>query len=219
MAQWLISQFPLDSQVCVLATDNDHPFFSVDVAAAARRVETLETTFVENPIPSALAEGLQLLEKAAQDRKEIYVVTDLTKQSWIGEKAKPVLRRLENNPGISLFVIDVGVADPVNFALSSLDLSSAEIAQNSHFSVSTQISRIGGAAQPTVKMIIEKPDPPRPVVRDGKAMFPEESLEEMTHDRRSRKRIGASPVSIQPAIADWNLSWSHRNRRPGWIGD
>ena len=172
MAQWLISQFPLDSQVCVLATDNDRPFFSVDVAAAARRVETIETTFVENPLPSALAEGLQILEKAPQDRKEVYVVTDLSKQSWIGDDAKPVLRNLRENPGMSLFVIDVGVEEPSNFALSSLELSGEEITQNSKFNVSTQIIRNGGAAQRTVKMIIEKPDSTRPVVRDGVGVVP-----------------------------------------------
>ena len=179
-AQWLISQFPADSQVCVLATDNDVPFFSVDVAAATRRVNTLETTYVENPIPAALAEGLQILEAAPQDRKEIYVITDSTKQSWTGENAKPVLRRLKNNPGMSLFVIDVGTENPTNFALSSIDLSSSEIAQNGDFSVSTQINRIGGAAQRSVKMLIEKPDPTRPVVRDGKTVFPSETLAEQT---------------------------------------
>ena len=180
LGQWLVGQFPLDSQVCVMATDHDRPFFSVDVAAAARRIETLETSFLENPIPSALAEGLQLLEKADQERKEIYVVTDLTRQSWVGENAKPVLKSLENNPGISLFVVDVGVTDPSNFALSSLQLSSAEIAQNSQFVISTQITRIGGAAQRTVKMLIEMPEPPRPVVRDGKALFPEQNLKEVS---------------------------------------
>ncbi len=196
MAQWLISQFPLDSQVCVLATDNDRPFFSVDVAAASRRVETIETTFVENPAPSALAEGLQILLEAPQDRKEIYVVTDLSRQSWIGDQTKPVLRRLKENPEISLFVIDVGVERPLNFSLSSLELSGEEITPNSNFQLSTQVSRIGDAAQRTVKMVIEKPDATRPVVRDGAAVFPEETLEEQSTSINIREN-GSARVPFQ----------------------
>ena len=180
MGEWLIGQFPVDSQVCVLATDNDRPFFSVDVAAAKRRLDTLETTFVDYPIPSALAEGLQILEKTQQERKEIYILSDLTLQSWVGKDSKPVLRRLKENPEISLFVVDVGIEDPTNFALSSLELSSAEITQANGFEVTTQITRNGGAAQRSVKLIMEKPDPPRPVVRDGKTIFPEGNLEEQS---------------------------------------
>ncbi len=177
---WLISQFPLESQVCVLATDHDRAFFSVDVAAASRRVETLETTFVENPIPAALSDGLTLLEKAPQERKEIYIVSDLTKQSWVGDNTKPVLRRLEKNPEISLFVIDVGVEKPINFALSALELSSAEISEKGDFTISTQVNRIGGAAQRTLKMSLEKPDSTRPIVRDGVTIFPDQMLAEQT---------------------------------------
>ncbi len=178
MSEWLIGQFPADSQVCVLATDNDRPFFSVDIAAAKRRLETLETTFVDYPIPSALAEGLQILEKTEQERKEIYILSDLTLQSWVGNDSKPVLRRLKENPEINLFVVDVGIENPTNFALSSLELSSSEITQASGFDITTQIARNGGAAQRSVKLIMEKPDPPRPVVRDGKTIFPQGTLEE-----------------------------------------
>jgi hypothetical protein len=177
---WLISQFPVDSQVCVLATDNDRPFFSVDVVAAARRIETLESTYVEHPIPAAMAEGLKILEDSPQERKEIYILTDLTRQSWVGGNTKPVLKQLEQNPGMSLFVIDVGVENPTNFALSSLEIKNVEIAQNGKFNVATQISRNGDAAQRTVKMLIEKPEPPRPVVRDGVVLFPESFLAEQS---------------------------------------
>lgn len=200
MAQWLVRQFPLESQVCVLATDHDRPFFSVDVAAASRRIETLETAFVENPIPSALAEGLPLLEKAPQERKEIYIISDLTKQGWTGDNAKPVLKQLKSNPAISLFVIDVGVESPTNFSLSELELSNAEISEQGDFTVSTTINRIGGADQRALKMSVERPDPTRPVIRDGKVLFPEQVLAEQTSavDVRENGSATASFKFSQP---------------------
>ncbi len=195
-ALWLISQFPADSQVCVMATDNDRPFFSVDVAAAARRVETLETVFVEHPLPATLSEGLQILLDSPQERKEIYLLTDMTRQSWVGDNSRPVLKQLEQNPGMSLFVVDVGVANPTNFALSSLEIADVEIAQNGKLNISTQVSRIGEAAQRTIKMLIEKPDPPRPVVRDGICLFPEGYLAEQSATVDIREN-GSAQVPFQ----------------------
>ena len=174
--QWLIRQFPNDSQVCVLATDNDRPFFSVDVGAAERRLEKLEVNFVTSSLPSALSEGLTVLEKASQERKEIYIITDLTKASWAGEESRSLLARLKKNEEISLFVIDVGVENMTNFALDKLALSDFEISQSGRLSIDSTLFRLGGAAQRTVKMTIEKQDRSRPVVRDETVIFPENTF-------------------------------------------
>jgi hypothetical protein len=179
-ASWLIRQFPPDSQVCVLTNDGDSPFFSVDVSAAMRRVETLETNYVESPLPSALLDGLEFLEKAPEERKEIYVITDLTKAGWQGDKVRPLLRRLEANPEISLFVLDVGVEQPQNFSLGDLRISGASISENGRFMIDTQINRLGPAAQRTIRMTLEQPDDSRPVIRDGVTLFPDQVLEEQT---------------------------------------
>ena len=177
MAQWLIGQFPADSQVCVLPTNNERPFFSVDVAAAKRRMETLETDFSGNTVPAALLDGLKILNKAQQERKEIYVVTDLTKQSWVGENPKALLKQLQNDPSTNLFLLDVGVESASNFSLTQLKLSDAEITQGGRLTISTEIARRGSAAPRTIKMSIEKPEPPRPVVRDERTLFPESTLD------------------------------------------
>lgn len=177
IGSWLVGQFPFDSQVCVMATDNDQAFFSVDVAAAERRIETLEIDYLGNSIPNALNDGLQVLSKALQERKEIYVITDLTRESWAGENPKPLIRQLDRLEGVSTFVIDVGVESATNFSLTQLNLSEAEISKNGRLTITTEIQRTGAAAQRTVRMAVEKHEPPLPVVRDGRAIFPESTYD------------------------------------------
>ncbi|MDG1873334.1 MAG: BatA domain-containing protein [Mariniblastus sp.] len=197
---WLISQFPGESQVCVLPTNNDRPFFSVDVAAAKRRLETLEVDFSGATIPATLLDGLEMLGKAQQERKEIYLITDLTRESWADENPRALIKQLEKDPSISLFVFDVGVEFATNFGLTQVNLSDAEISQNGTLAISAEIQRQGGAAQRTVKMSIEKPEPPRPVVRDNKSLFPETVFDgqDITKDIRENSSVPLKFTFSQP---------------------
>ena len=197
---WLVGQFPVDSQVCVMATDNDQAFFSVDVAAAKRRIETLEIDFSGNSIPNALDDGLQVLSKAVQDRKEIYVITDLTRESWAGENPKSLIKQLERLEGTSTFVIDVGVEDATNFGLTQLNLSDVEISRNGRLSINTEIQRQGPAEQRTVRMSIEKHEPPLPVVRDGRSVFPESTFDgqSVAKDIRENSSVPVKFTFSQP---------------------
>ena len=198
--QWLVSQFPIDSQVCVMATDGDRPFFSVDVAAAERRIETLETDFSGSSIPAALLEGLKILNKAPQERKEIYIVTDLTQESWSGENANPLVKQLDKRLGISVFVFDVGVENPTNLAMTQLQLSDVEISEAGRLSISTEVQRQGPAVQRTIKMLVEKHEPPMPVVRDEYALFPTATFDgqSITKDIRENSSVPVKFTFSQP---------------------
>jgi len=188
----LVDQFPVDSQVSVIATDGDRPFFSVDVAAAKRRIETLELNFSGSSVPAAILAGLPMLAKAPQERKEIYVVTDLTRESWAGENPKPLFRQLEKDLGTSLFVIDVGIEDTTNFALTELNISDVEISPQGRLNVMTEIQRKGPAAQRTARMTIEKPDPPLPVVRDEHTLFPQKAFDSQSVTKDIRENGSGS---------------------------
>ena len=174
---WLLGQFPADSEVCVLATDNERPFFSVDVSAAKKRLDTLDIAYNSSFIPETFNEGLKLLEKAQQERKEIYILTDLTSRSWVTENADETLRLMDKNEGVNVFVIDVGVPNATNFLLATPVLSNTVITRSSGFKLSSEIMRIGEAAQRTVRLRIEKPDKTRPRILDGKTMVPEKFWE------------------------------------------
>lgn len=172
IGKWLVTQFPSDSQVCVAPTNGEGAFFSVDVGAADRRIDKLKTNFSGVKIPSTINNGLELLKTSSMERKEIYIVTDLTTESWTGENTQQLLRKLNQLPEFSLFVIDVGVDSPSDFSLAPLQLSASEISTTGRLTLRTEVRRSGLAGQRTVKMLVEKIDPSRPVVRNRKSLFP-----------------------------------------------
>lgn len=179
MGDWIGSQLPPDSQVCVLATDGDDPFFSVDVGAARQRIAALETVFLTSSIPETLRRGMKTLDESELERKEVYVITDLTRAGWTDDAAGDLKKVLDDREDVALFVIDVGTEQPSNFQLGSLELDRTTITTDGAFEIDTSVNRLGEAAQRNVRMKIEKPDPQgiRPVIRDGRVLVPEEYWE------------------------------------------
>ena len=172
--QWLTRQFPADSSVSVIATDSDPPFFSVDIGAANKRLETLEIRYADTGIPDTIGPAIQLLESAEQKRKELYILTDMTAQSWVNRQDRKVLERLREANNVDIYLIDVGVLETQNFRLSEPRMVSSSITQSGQLEIQVDVSRRGPAASRGVNLLIEKPDPTRPVRRDGKTLVPEE---------------------------------------------
>jgi len=175
-ASWLISQFPSDSQVCVLAVDRDTPFFSVDTAAADKRLSKIDPIYNAESIPSALARAYKLFEKAEQERREIYIFSDLTSKSWAAGESNVALKRLAKDDTIGMFVIDVGVEQPINTTLDQLEISDAVISSNGELSIETSVTQTGGTetsakSQLSVSMKVFQQDETKPVVRDGETVF------------------------------------------------
>ena len=174
IATWLVNRLPSGSQICVAAPDGDRGFFSVDGNAAARRIESLPTCFNPRTIPETLASAFPLVEESPLTRKEVYIISDLTRKGW-STSNDPAINRLIEQEAISLFVVDVGVDEPVDFRLGTLELSGRQITSNGTLIVKTNINRLGGAAQRNVRLSVEIPDNTRPVVSNGKTLFPEKS--------------------------------------------
>ena len=174
IATWLVNRLPSGSQICVAAPDGDRGFFSVDGSAAARRIESLPTCFNPRTIPETLASAFPLVEESPLTRKEVYIISDLTRKGW-STSNDPAINRLIEQEAISLFVVDVGVDEPVDFRLGTLELSGRQITSNGTLIVKTNINRLGGAAQRNVRLSVEIPDNTRPVVSNGKTLFPEKS--------------------------------------------
>ncbi len=177
-ASWLISQFPSDSQVCVVAVDRDTPFFSVDTSAADKRLSKIDPIYNAESIPSALARAYKLFDKVEQERREIYIFSDLTAKSWVAGESNVALKRMAKDETISLFVIDVGVEQPINTSLDQLEIVDAVISANGELNIETGVTQTGGTetsskSQRSVRMRVFQQDETKPVVRDGKVVFPD----------------------------------------------
>ncbi|MFN9248820.1 MAG: BatA domain-containing protein [Planctomycetota bacterium] len=173
LAMATVGQLPEESEVCVLETKDDEPFFSVDLASARKRISTFEIGYLNQPIPDVLMRGTKLLAEGKHERREVYLFTDLTKASWTSEQSKELQQRLEELAAGSVFVIDVGAKEVTNLGISAPQLESAVLAAGMPLRLQASLARTGGALERMVELEIEQPDESLPTIRDGKTVVPE----------------------------------------------
>ena len=128
VAQWLVEQFPLDSRVAVLTCEPDSPYFSVDLQAAIQQLEIIKANYSARPLPDRIEAAVQLLAGEELERRELYVLTDLTRPSWSGNAAG-IQSLIENHPEIAIYVIDVGPPRSSNFALEAVQLGQSSLTE------------------------------------------------------------------------------------------
>ena len=173
-ADWLVGQLPLGSSVAVVDSRPGDPFFSVDVAAARKSVDVLQTTFVTQPLVSIVEKAIRLAHDSDLLRKEVYVFTDMTESAWKGDSGGILKRRLEEADDVTLYVIDVGESGAENFALANALVQSESIPASGELHLVTEITRLGPASSRTVELQLEKSDLSKPVMLDGKLQLPSE---------------------------------------------
>ncbi len=174
MANWVLTQLPPGSRISVVDTQDDQPFYSVDLAAAQKRLDTFEINFLAQPLSNLLQRGIEFLQDAEEKRKEIYVLSDLTAASWNHPRDGVLVDQLSDNENISLFVIDVGTDRPVNLALGELELEADRLTENSQLILNTTLQSSDREEQRTLQLEIEKPDLTLPVIQNGKTVVPNE---------------------------------------------
>lgn len=150
LALWLLAQLPRESQIAVLDTRAGPGVFQVDRGAAKQRLRRLETVTNSQPLSAAVEEALRLVGQSELARKEIYIFSDLARAAWPSEAAARLQKRLAEVPGVGIYVIDVGVETPANFALGQVRLSGQVLSSRSPLGVEADLSRTGspeGAAE------------------------------------------------------------------------
>ncbi|MEZ6096458.1 MAG: BatA domain-containing protein [Pirellulaceae bacterium] len=174
MGNWVLGQLPIGSRVAVMSLRDDEPFFSFDIAAAQNRLDSLETEYQPIPIPRILERAFDFLEEAPEDRHEVYVVSDMTAESWAsgGDKTLSDILNEENPP--ALFAIDVGSSSVVNLSIDEIKLDSNRLTENSILGLTATLSSTSSEANRTLLLQVEKPDPSLPVIQDGETLVPDE---------------------------------------------
>ncbi len=157
----LIAQLPKESPIAILDTGLGPAVFQVDRGAAVERVQHLETVANSQPLTRAIEEGLQRLSERELPRKEIYIFSDLTQAAWPADAAARLQDRLADTPGVGIYVIDVGVDNPVDFSLGPLRFPSGQIiSKRSPLQIDTTFSAVGGGGQRVVEMFLDNKSAP-----------------------------------------------------------
>ncbi len=170
-AQWLLPQFPPDSDVAVIDSRSGTAAFAVDVGAARQRIERLDARAMTQPLEAAVAAGLKLAHESDKPRKEVYVFTDLARATWSADAMRGLTRQLPAAADVAVYLIDVGVRDPVNFGLGDLRLSGEVLSKNSPLRVACDLVHVGPEAERTVELYLVDPKSGEATVRN-RASFP-----------------------------------------------
>ena len=171
-AAWLIKQLPADSEVAVVDSRPGGANFAIDRTAAEKAIERLRPTGTPRRLTEVILSAVGLARQNTRPRKEVYVLTDLTAAAWDTDRPADLAQSLGENRDVQLYVIDVGVEQPRNFALGALALSSQMLPPGAQPTIEVEVKAIGMGGTRQVELRLEEPDPTLPIIRDDKPVFP-----------------------------------------------
>lgn len=189
MGLWLLSQFPPESQIAVMDTGPGPAAFQVDRGAAKHRIERLSTSANSQSLWARLDDATRLVTDSELARREVYFLTDMARVGWAERTGAQVQDRPARMPEVGVYVIDVGVEEPVNSALGELRLSGQVLSDRTSLSIETEISHRGAEAERSVELHLLEPNAEAP----GTAR---------TLQRRGQKTVKLAPGQRQQISFD-----------------
>lgn len=153
-AEWLLAQFPKESQIAVLSSQRVPASFQVDLLAAKERVERLSTVTAGRSLLETLTEGARLLKQSELERHEIYLITDLTAPGWPETMHASVRAALAEVPDATLHLIDVGRENAVDTALTGVSLSDQVLSAEMPLRINVELSHRGEAETRTAELFV-----------------------------------------------------------------
>ncbi|MCP4193590.1 MAG: VWA domain-containing protein [Planctomycetaceae bacterium] len=176
MAKWLVLQLPVDSDVAIIESRPNTAVFAVDSGAAVKAVDAIQVDYQPQAWGQLLKDALQLLDQSEHERKELYVVSDLTAETWDDAVKGSFASDLAAADNVTLQVIDVGVAESRNDAIVALELSEEMVPAGSPINIRANIRRSGPAGRCTLKLFVESEDGKDPIIVDGELQLPETTM-------------------------------------------
>ena len=158
MGLWVLDRLPEDSRIAVFETRVGVPVFQIDAGAARQRVERLKPVASHRPMGELVEDALLLLAEANEPRNELYVFTDLSRAAWAVDSAARIQQLLSDLGGIGIYIIDVGVEEPENFALGELRLSASVISQTGRLRLESEIACLGNSGERTIELYLDDGD-------------------------------------------------------------
>jgi hypothetical protein len=219
-AQWLLPQLPRESDVSVVDSRTGSAVFAVDPGAARQRIERLDASAMAQPLVQSIEAALDLVNTSEKERKEVYVFTDLSQAAWSQTALRDLANRLQENPGIGLYVIDVGASDPVDFGLGDTTLSGDVLSKNSPLTIRSELVHAGPGGERTVELFLLNRETGQPEVRgrqtlevtgggSQRADFQLRGLPTGTHQ-------GVLKIVGEDALACDDEHWFTVEVRPAW---
>jgi Aerotolerance regulator N-terminal len=164
-----LGSLPRSSRAAVTDTAGDTPIrFQGDLGTAVKRIAELAV----NPLSRSLDDRLTAaLEAQLDDRertrdeaggnapdllREIYVFTDLAVSAWRPEESPRLKEALARAGDVSVYLIDLGVVDPTNLALTDLVLAEQSVPRGGEVTLRATLQAVGpGGDERVVELHVE----------------------------------------------------------------
>ncbi len=210
-ARKLIRQFPPGSELAIMTTRDTSAAFSPDLQSASAAIQSLDISMVNHSIPDTLPSAMAVLQDRPQERKELYIFSDLTSVSWEGgPDSEPATADAPPGEPVALFVVDVGTAHPQNVRLGSPRLPDTALTPGSPCPISIAVDSEGLAEPREIELhlYLESPQVERPIIVNGKPELPPSTL-------RKSVRLSLQPGTTSNAA--FNLTGMDEGVRHGRI--
>jgi hypothetical protein len=156
-----LQDFPSGSRVAIAENATDNPMiFQASMSAAQSRLDSLALSPLSLPLEDRLRAAINLQrddrgktvaemesapEAARRDRfiRRIYLFTDLSASAWRSGGSTALAQALEQFPGLTVQIVDVGDLQPRNTSLRELRLSRQRIPEGGTLVVSADLASTG----------------------------------------------------------------------------
>ncbi len=169
---WLLEQLPRGSQAAIADAHPGSIVFSPDLSTARAAIQRLRITNTPRPLAEKLQAAIRLLAASENERRELYVFTDLSRQAWRVAHEADLRQTLAEHEEIVLNLFDVGVERPNNVALGELKLSGETLTPGGRLQVETSVAASEKGGSRVLELYLEEPDPQLPLIRDGRLELP-----------------------------------------------
>ena len=151
---WLLGQLPRDSQFAVIDTRLATRPVWIDRSLTGHRLQRLSASGSSRSLVSVLDDAFRLLGESDLVRKEVYIFTDMARVSWPTDSATQLQNRIADLSEVGIYVVDVGVENPTNWALGELRLSSDVLSSQTPLEIETELSFVGPPLNQTIGQTI-----------------------------------------------------------------
>ena len=146
-ARAIVEQLPKNAEIAILAGDATDDAFQTDRVAAKTRLDKLEIAYDGRAASESLRAAMALAERSGASAREIYVLSDATREAW-SERDMARVQRAYDSAEIkpTLYFVDLGDDAYRNATIKELTLSSETLAANSALRVDVELERVADAA-------------------------------------------------------------------------
>ncbi len=207
IADWLLTQLPPGSDIAIADTNLGASVFAVDSGAARKTLSGLLIDAASRPIPDVLLDALDLLAESQLQRRELYIFTDLAERAWPEEAAGILSGRMDDVENLSVYLIDVGVESPNNFALGDVDLVKQLLPRNGTLDVGVSLLDVGIGGERVVELEVEQYQPELPIIVDGKPKLPD--IDPAKRRRQTVNLAAGGSAAVQFSVAGLEVGTHH----------